>query len=85
VGTTENVLTIPVAALNQRGSRSFVYTGFDSEKRTLTDPVDVELGVSDGQTVEVLGGLNEGDRVWYSYYETEALPILFTGQSVDNA
>ena len=85
VGMTENVLTIPAAALNQRGSRSFVYTGYDSAKRELLDPVDVELGVSDGETVEILSGLSEGDRVWYSYYETEALPILFGGQSMDIA
>ena len=85
VGQTENVLTVPAAALCQRGSRSFVYTGFDAEKRQLTGPVDVELGVSDGQTVEILSGLQEGDRVWYSYYETEALPILFSGQPTDEA
>ena len=85
VGQTENVLTVPAAALCQRGSRSFVYTGFDTEKRQLIDPVDVELGVSDGQTVEILSGLQEGDRVWYSYYETEALPILFSGQPTDEA
>ena len=84
-GATENVLTVPVAALDQRGSSSFVYTGFDSEKRELLDPVEVELGVSDGQTVEIRGGLQEGDRVWYSYYETEALPILFTGMPTDEA
>ena len=82
-GSTENVLTVPVAALDQRGGRSYVYTGFDSEKRTLLDPVEVELGVSDGQTVEILSGLSEGDQVWYSYYESEALPILFDGANVD--
>lgn len=85
VGMTENVLTIPAAALCQRGSRSFVYTGYDSEKRELLDPVDVELGVSDGQTVEILSGLEEGDRIWYSYYETEALPILLGGMPADEA
>ena len=84
-GQTENVLTIPAAALCQRGSSSFVYTGYDSEKKELTGPVDVELGVSDGQTVEIRGGLSEGDQVWYSYYETEALPILFDGADVDEA
>ena len=62
-----------------------MYTGFDSEKRELLDPVEVELGVSDGQTVEIVSGLNEGDRVWYSYYETEALPILFAGVPTDEA
>lgn len=84
-GSTENVLTVPVAALDQRGGRSYVYTGFDSEKRTLLDPVEVELGVSDGQTVEILSGLSEGEQVWYSYYESEALPILFDGADVDEA
>ena len=47
--------------------------------------MQVELGVSDGQTVEVLSGLSEGDKIWYAYYETTALPILFAGQNLDGA
>ena len=84
VGVTEDVLTLPAAALNQRGSRSFVYTGFDAETRTLTDPVDVTVGVSDGQTVEILGGLDEGDTVWYAYYEAEKLPAFLSAVPGEN-
>ena len=80
VGVTENVLTIPAAALNQRGSRSFVYTGYDPESRTLLNSVDVTVGVSDGQTAEILSGLNEGDTVWYAYYEAEKLPSFLSSQ-----
>ncbi len=79
VGVTKGVLTVPAAALTQKGSRSFVYTGFDPESRTLLAPAEVELGVSDGQTVEVLSGLEEGQIVWYSYYETEKLPAFLAG------
>ena len=80
VGVTENVLTVPAAALNQRGSRSFVYTGFDAESRKLLDSVDVTVGVSDGETAEILTGLNEGDVVWYAYYEAEKLPAFLSSQ-----
>ena len=80
VGVTEDVLTLPAAAFSEKGSRTIVYTGFDEETRTLLDPVEVEIGVSDGVTVEILSGLSEGDRIWYSYYETEAFPDLFAGQ-----
>ena len=84
VGVTEDVLTIPAAALDQRGSHSYVYRGFDSERRQLLEPVEVELGVSDGQIVEIRSGLSEGDTVWYSYYETEAISMLFAGQPTDD-
>lgn len=85
VGVTENVLTLPAAALSEKGSRTVVYTGFDPESRTLLDPVEVETGVSDGNTVEILSGLEEGQKVWYSYYETEALPELFAGMPTEPA
>ena len=30
----------------------------------------VTTGVSDGETVEILSGLNQGDTIYYSYYDT---------------
>ena len=85
VGVTENVLTIPTAALNQKGSRTVVYTGYDAETKTLIGEREVTIGVSDGETVAITQGLNEGETVWYSYYETTALPDLFAGAPVDVA
>ncbi len=76
VGTTEDVLTLPVAALEEKGSRTVVYTGYDETTDTLTDPVEVHTGVSDGSIVEITDGLPEGTEVWYSYYRGESMPEL---------
>ena len=76
VGVTEDVLTLPVAALEEKGSRTVVYTGYDEATDTLIDPVEVQTGVSDGSTVEIVGGLPEGAEVWYSYYRGGSMPEL---------
>lgn len=68
--TQENLLSIPVAALYEEGDRTFVYTSYDAEKETFGTPVDVEVGISDGQYVQILSGLQEGDAFWYAYYDT---------------
>ena len=84
MGVTENVLTLPVAAMSQKGSRTIVYTGFDEQTRTLLDPVEIALGVSDGTVAEIVSGLEEGDTVWYSYYESGGLPVFSGGLSAQN-
>ena len=84
VGVTENVLTLPVAAMSQKGSRTIVYTGFDEQTRTLLDPVEISLGVSDGTVAEIVSGLEEGDTVWYSYYESGGLPVFSGGLPAQN-
>lgn len=81
VGVTEDVLTLPVEALSQKGSGTIVYTGYDPETRTLLDPVEVTVGVSDGSTAQILDGLEEGDTVWYAYYEGGSAPT-FSGGSL---
>lgn len=76
VGVTEDILTIPVAALTEKGSRTVVYTAYDPQHGELLLPVEVETGLSDGVNVEILSGLTEGMPVFYAYYETEAMPEL---------
>ena len=70
LATTGDVLTIPVAALAEENGKTVVYTGCDEKNGTLTDPVVVTTGVSDGEYVEILTGLEDGDAVWYAYYDT---------------
>ena len=74
VGVTENILTLPTAALTEKGSRTLVYTAWDAESQTLLDGVEVTTGVSDGTTVEILSGVEEGTTVWYRYYEASGVP-----------
>lgn len=68
--TKMNVLTIPVAALTEEGASTVVYTSLDEETGEPTAPVKVTVGISDGQTAELLSGLNSGDSYYYSYYDT---------------
>jgi len=76
LSTAANVLTIPADALVEVGNQTVVYTGYDQETETLLDPVTVILGNSDGERVELLEGLAEGQTYYYAYYDT--LEISFT-------
>lgn len=60
----ENVVTIPVNALQERGNQVFVYTQSDSEGN-LSGEQEVVTGLSDGNNVEITEGLSEGDIVYF--------------------
>lgn len=68
--TASNVLSIPVAALNEGSTETIVYTSYDAEKGLLGDPVVVTVGVSDGENAQILSGLEEGTTCYYFYYDT---------------
>ena len=76
LNTTVDTPTIPASALVESGTKTLVYTGYDEENECLIDPVEVTTGVSDGETVQILSGLSEGDTYYYSYYDT--LEISYT-------
>lgn len=61
----ENVITIPVNALQEKGDKIFVYTKED-EEGNLSGETEVTTGLSDGTTVEITKGLSEGDTVYYN-------------------
>ena len=61
----ENVITIPVNALQEKGDKVFVYTEKDDEGN-LSGETEVTTGLSDGSTVEITEGLSEGDTVYYN-------------------
>lgn len=69
LSTKEEIPVIPVAALVDEGSKCYVYTGYDEKNQVLTNPVEVTVGVSDGQQAEILSGLNLGDSYRYAYYD----------------
>lgn len=85
VGTTEDVLRIPVRALTEQGFTTVVYTGFDKSTGELTAPVEVVTGVSDGETVEILSGLAEGDTVWYIAYESAEAALFANTAAPESA
>ena len=76
LSTASDVLTIPADALVEQGNQTMVYTGYDEENDQLLNPVTVEVGSSDGETVEILDGLTDGQTYYYAYYDT--LEISFT-------
>lgn len=68
--TRENVPCVPVAALDKNGTDSIVYTSYDADSGMLGDPVIVTIGTSDGENVEIIDGLSEGQTCYYEYYDT---------------
>ena len=64
ISEAHQVPSIPMEALQQSGSQTFVYTSI-AEDGTLTGEVPVTTGVSDGLTVEIVSGVSMGDTVYY--------------------
>ncbi len=65
----ENALIIPVEALHQTSTGSFVYTSFDEETQQYGGKVDVVAGMQNDTHAEILSGLKEGDTVYYTKQE----------------
>lgn len=61
----ENALLIPDDALQQTSTTAYVYTEYDEESGELGGMVEVTTGLSNGTSVEIKGGLVEGDTVYY--------------------
>ncbi|MGI6334485.1 MAG: HlyD family efflux transporter periplasmic adaptor subunit [Saccharofermentanales bacterium] len=66
----EAAITIPAAALVESGGKTYVYTSYDEKKDALGGLVKVETGASDGEIVEILSGIENGDSVFYRYADT---------------
>jgi HlyD family secretion protein len=65
VGYSPNALLLPVLAVRQAEQGYVVMLQASTRGATVAMPV--EVGLSDGQYIEVLRGLNEGDRVLVEY------------------
>ena len=76
LSTVSDILTIPADALVEQSNQTIVYTGYDEETETLLNPVTVKTGNSNGETVEILDGLTNGQTYYYAYYDT--LEVSFT-------
>lgn len=66
--SAEDVLTVPESAIQERGSKTYVYT--ENDDGTLSGETEVTTGVSDG---EITDGLSEGDTVYYSQLTGDAI------------
>ena len=65
IDSKENVVTIPMNAIQEKGSKVFVYTKQDSNGN-LSGEQEVTTGLSNGTTVEITKGLSAGDTVYYN-------------------
>ena len=64
-GERENVAAVPLAALDNIRGQDVLYTAGDPKTGTQNAPAAVELGISDGDYAELLGGLEEGSAFYY--------------------
>ena len=69
-GQRENVLLVPLLAVQQEDTGDVVLV--QDSPRSLRWTTPVEVGLNDGTYVEVLRGLNEGDRVVVEYQATSS-------------
>jgi multidrug efflux pump subunit AcrA (membrane-fusion protein) len=60
----DDVVTIPLLAVQEYGSTQYVYTSVD-EQGNLGGETPIETGLSDGTNVEILSGLEPGATVYY--------------------
>ncbi len=70
VSHLDSVLTVPAAAVQEDGNRTYVYTALDEKTGQPTQTVDVTTGSSDGTNIEILSGLTSGDTVYYEYADS---------------
>lgn len=69
-GVSGTVPTVPAAAVVFDAGKSWLYTGYNEKTDTLTDPVEIQTGLSDGTLVELLSGLPEGSSFYYRYADS---------------
>lgn len=69
-GVSGTVPTVPAAAVVFDAGKSWLYTGYNEKTDTLTGPVEIQTGLSDGCLVELLSGLSEGSSFYYRYADS---------------
>ena len=65
--THDAAITVPAVALQEISGKTYLYTGYSQKEDKLLNPVQVQTGVSDDQTVEILSGLEAGQVFYYRY------------------
>jgi multidrug efflux pump subunit AcrA (membrane-fusion protein) len=63
----ENIVKIPLEALQESGKEQFVYVGTAAGEASLGEKRIVSTGISDGEFVEITKGLAAGEKINYIY------------------
>lgn len=74
----EDALIIPIEALHQTSSTSYVYTEYDEDSGEFSGMVEVTTGISNSSYVEITDGLSEGDTVYYTTSEDSSLSDMMS-------
>ena len=74
---SENALLIPVDALHQSSSYSYVYTEYDESTGTYGGKKEVTTGLSNSTYVEIKSGLSEGETVYYTEAKDNSFGNMF--------
>ena len=72
IGESKNVLVVPASAVKEEKGKKYVQVRMDGKVQNVT----VQTGLSDDEKVEIVSGLNAGDKV--------VLPIALPTKSNDN-
>lgn len=75
----DDAILIPVEALHQTSTSYYVYTSYDEETEEYGGKVDVTVGLSNDNYVEIKSGLSEGDTVYYT--ETISIFDMFSNMA----
>ena len=78
----EDAILIPVDALHQTSTSAYVYTTYDEETQEYGGKVEVVVGLSNSNYVEIKSGLNVGDTVYYT--EAESVFDMFSNMGFGN-
>ena len=62
-------LELPCQGNMLPGMNAKVKIPLETRSDCLTVPSPVETGLSDGEYVQILSGLSEGQTIWYRYYD----------------
>lgn len=63
----DNVILIPLDALQESGSEQFVYVGKAGSESSPGEKRIITTGISDGEFVEITSGLTDGENINYIY------------------
>lgn len=72
----DDALIIPIDALHQTSSNSYVYTSYDDETKEFGGLTEVTVGITNSSYAEITSGLKEGDTVYYTEKQTN---FMFPG------
>jgi len=70
ISVKDDILTLPMEALQELSGNMFVFTERDAQSGILSGEQSIRTGISNGLTVEIITGLSEGDTVYYAVKNT---------------